>query len=237
MKINISLFVISLALAGCAAQPAKNLDAPVTVKTTTEGQFVLAAAQAGKPTVKVDFKDNPELGAQFERDLASKGYPTAADVADADVVIDIDSAFAFKKPQARQRVLSVGKLFAHQDVKPHLDNEAERATRTTGFNPQNIGMATDLFIGTSIFRAIAEMTGIRGGINKALVGDERGVCLANCEKWHVYNQRLVLKANVKQRGGATSGVNTVSTTEHERLVPIELYEDARSKFLTALTGS
>ena len=48
MKINISLFVISLALAGCAAQPAKNLDAPVTVKTTTEGQFVLAAAQAGK---------------------------------------------------------------------------------------------------------------------------------------------------------------------------------------------
>ena len=34
---------VILALAGCAAQPPKNLDAPVVVKTATQGGAVIAA--------------------------------------------------------------------------------------------------------------------------------------------------------------------------------------------------
>lgn len=228
---------VILALAGCAAQPPKNLDAPVVVKTATQGDAVIAAGAATKPSVKVDFKDNPDVAAQFERDFAEKGYSTAVDAASADVVISIDSGYSFQKPHARRHAMSLGKLLAHKDIKPHLDDAAEKSTRTTSLTLQNFSMTPGAFLGTSIFQAIGEVSGLRGGFNRALVGDERGICLTSCDQWHTYDQRLVLKATVTPRGSTASDVTTTSTVMHERLVPIEMYLDARTKLLAALAGS
>lgn len=231
-----------VALAGCAAQPAKNLDAPVLVNTSTTGASFIDGKALNKPSIKVEFKDSQKLSALIEQELAAKGFAPAPDGAMADIHISIESGYAFQKPRTRRQVLSMGKLFEHESMKAYLDDRAEKSTRTTSFNVHTTGMAatgalsTGVFVGASVTQAIVEMTGIRGGFNKALVGDERGLCLGTCDKWHIYDQRLILKATLTEASGRTVDITATSTVEHERLVPIELYEDARSKLLTALAG-
>lgn len=91
---------------------------------------------------------------------------------------------------------------------------------------------------SDILEIISDLSGLRGGFNKALVGDERGVCIpippGACDRWKVYSQRVTVKAAMFLRGGDVQEINLSLSTEHERLMPVELFMNAQSKIVTAL---
>ena len=91
---------------------------------------------------------------------------------------------------------------------------------------------------SDILEIISDLSGLRGGFKKALVGDERGVCIpiptGACDRWKVYSQRLTVEAAMFARDGEVQEINLSVSTEHERLMPVELFMDAQAKIVTAL---
>lgn len=243
-----ALLASLLSIGGCTVQPKTQLDAPVAITTQIEGKSLLDSKASPPATIKVRFEDNPELATLIENDLVARGFQLVGADQAPDVDILIQSAWRFQKPRARQQAVSVGKLLADERMKGTVTTLEERATRAASTNVNlntaiaaNRGtLSTGAYAGVTLLEVVADLTGVRGGFNRLMVGDERGLCIpvpaGACDTWHVYKQDMALAATLTRKDGQDSVVRAISKVEHERLLPVELFEETRSKLVSALAN-
>ena len=260
-KRSVAALVLTLALSqgACATayqalpspqdQPLQTVDRqeslPV-IKTTVLGWSPLKKDQP-LPPIHVEFEANPELARVMQASLAAAGFPIAPDASTAEFRVLFSSYFSFDRSRTKRQTISVGKLLAGQRMASTLSSVAELGTR--GYRDVNLsvnllllpsfgvpGVVTGLI--NDILEIISDLSGLRGGLNKALVGDERGVCTpippGACDRWKVYSQRVSVKAAMFARDGEAQEINLSVSTKHERLMPVELFMDAQSKIVAAL---
>ena len=260
-KRSVTAQVLTLALSqgGCATadqalpspqdQPLQTVDRqeslPV-IKTTVLGWSPLKKDQP-LPPIHVEFEGNPELARVMQASLAAAGFPIAPDASTAEFRVLFSSYFSFDRSRTKRQTVSVGKLLADQRMASTLSSIAELGTR--GYRDVNLsvnllllpsfgvpGVVTGLT--SDILEIISDLSGLRGGLNKALVGDARGVCIpirpGACDRWKVYSQRVTVRAAMFARDGDVQEINLSVSTEHERLMPVELFMDAQSKIIAAL---
>ncbi|QTD46529.1 hypothetical protein [Ottowia testudinis] len=227
-------------------QTANSQESPPVIKTTILGWSPLKKDQP-LPPIHVEFEDNPELVRVMQASLAAAGFPVAPDASTAEFRVLFSSYFSFDRSRTKRQTVSVGKLLADQRMASTLSSMTELGTR--GYRDVNLsanllllpsfgvpGVVTGLT--NDILEIISDLSGLRGGLNKALVGDERGVCIpippGACDRWKIYSQRVTVKAAMFPRGGDAQEINLSVSTEHERLMPVELFMDAQAKIVAAL---
>ena len=227
-------------------QTANSQESPPVIKTTILGWSPLKKDQP-LPPIHVEFEDNPELARVMQASLAAAGFPIAPDASTAEFRVLFSSYFSFDRSRTKRQTVSVGKLLADQRMASTLGSIAELGTR--GYRDVNLsvnllllpsfgvpGLVTGLT--SDILEIIADLSGLRGGFNKALVGDGRGVCIpippGACDRWKVYSQRLTVRAAMFARDREVQEINLSVSTEHERLMPVELFMDAQPKIVSAL---
>lgn len=258
------LLVVAPAVAlllGCAANPPPaRLDAPVVLSSKSSGMSQLeVVTETPKPKLEVTFEDSPRLTRQMAAALAQRGFEI---VNDTQVVPDFKVRFrgtySFQKQLARREVVSVGKLFSDDRMKEAVDALQSGVTKVSR-SGSNLSvdyagltgkLSSSAYGGALLIDILADVTGARGGFNKALVGDERGVCIpipaGACDKWQQYKQQMVLQAFVNRPDDpvdeprklqALRKLEIVTDTDHERLVPVEMLAESEVKLLELVAPS
>lgn len=196
-------------------------------------------------TVFVEVKDNPELTQGLKQDLLKYGYLISEDKSAAFRSIDITIGFGFAKQLMKQETVNLGKLM-HEGLDKEISQKAGSANlqndlvinastvAASFFDPGNY----KVYMGLDVLSAVAEVGGVRSAFNKAIAGDARGFCLANCDKWNHYNQQVTINAVIRDTGRTGASVVRVSTKQSaEALEPIKLYQLALPEFKKQLLGS
>ena len=195
--------------------------------------------------VAVEVKDNPELTQGLKADLLSYGYRVLDDKSSADRSIEITIGYGFAKQLMKQETVNLGK-FMHEGLDKELARKSSSETLQNNmvinastvaasfFDPANY----KIYMGLDVLSAVAEVGGLRNAFNKAIAGDSRGFCLANCDKWNHYIQQVTINAVIRDKGQTGASVVRVSTKQTtEKLEPIKLYQLALPDFKKQLLGT
>lgn len=241
---------IAVLLSGCATTAyEKDNSLPVAghpgvtmLVSEADGNFQGLSKAAA---VFVEVKDNPELTQGLKQDLLNYGYLVTEDSSTALRTINITVGFGFAKQLMKQETVNLGK-FMHEGLAKELSQKSGSATLQNNlvinastvaasfFDPANY----KIYMGLDVLSAVAEVGGVRSAFNKAIAGDARGFCLANCDKWNHYNQQVTINAVIRDVGRTGASVVRVSTKQSEEVLePIKLYQLALPEFKKQLLGS
>lgn len=191
-------------LAACAfirpAQAAEQLPAePIASKST--GSIEITVQQHSPIYAEVDRSST--LSLRLVEALAAKGFTITRDKADAKAVLTFRGDIAllggptFTKGvkvaigDAVEKSLRDAKGNDNPTRSDVVQTVAAVAINKAGF----VGAITPFWQGlylSNMASALGEATGIKGGFNKALTGDARGICLSRCEDWDKVNQTVYL---------------------------------------------
>ena len=81
--------------------------------------------------------------------------------------------------------------------------------------------------------AIGEATGVKGGFNKALTGDARGICLSRCDDWNKVNQAVYVWISL-QAGESRTEIRVLTKAFSEIVAPDQVLDQALADGLNAL---
>jgi len=98
-----------------------------------------------------------------------------------------------------------------------------------------IGQTVD-FVPTAQRDEAAARRLFKRAIDQHDVSEKIPVPAGACDTWHVYKQDMALAATLTRKDGQDSVVRAISKVEHERLLPVELFEETRSKLVSALAN-
>ena len=234
--------VLSLISLSSLADPS----APVVMTSKVLGWSPFSKQDA-KPKLYVTVADNAALASIMTEPLENQGFVVVDDEAKADYNLELDAEFAFDKRGSKRQSVSVGKLLADPRMESALATLDSQATRGTSLTSTNLNIAvahlrdkisTATALGLTIVDVLLDLSGLGGAFNKLLVGDERGLCIplrpGACANWNVYNQRLALKAKVSNANGSLGEVLINTSTQHERLAPLELLVESQTQLASVL---
>ena len=81
--------------------------------------------------------------------------------------------------------------------------------------------------------ALGEATGIKGGFNKALTGDARGICLSRCEDWNKVNQTVYLSIAL-QDSASKQEIRVMTKLFADEVVPQAVLDHALADGVNAI---
>lgn len=172
-----------------------------------EGTLVGAATP-----IVVTFEGSKRVSILVAEDLTRRGYKASADAPDAPTQLRLRSRVVLSGPDGDHAFL-LGPVF-----EKILDGKspAERTAIDPLLRAPQAAIAVGATKGlyeAGVFNAftyqyfsimaLSDALGIRGGFNKALTGDARGICLINCDNWkntmHVVTIYAFVTANGQER--------------------------------------
>lgn len=178
-----------------------------------EGTLVGAATPIG-----VTFEGSKRVSILVAEDLTRRGYKASADASDAPTQLRLRSRVVLSGPDGDHAFL-LGPVF-----EKILDGKspAERAAIDPLLRAPQAAIAVGATKGlyeAGVFNAftyqyfsimaLSDALGIRGGFNKALTGDARGICLINCDNWKNTMHVVTIYAFVTTNGQERRAMSTL----------------------------
>ena len=139
----------------------------------------------------------------------------------------------------------LGKLLDGADMNIAFSKLNNQAARMPNVNLNTTamyaggGLSAGGLAGATVVEMLVSMSGLGAKFNKALVGDERGVCIpmgpGGCDNWKKYEQILVFETTVTGVGASPVTFVTRARTLSEELKPIDLLNEVMPAYITAMT--
>jgi len=168
------------------------------------------ATLIGRPgPIAVEFKDSTRVALLVAEDLTRRGFPAVANTAGQPTTLRLSARVSMGGPAGRmafdlgtmfEKVIA-GKPAAEQAQIDPAQNVVFGATsylRTAGLT--RIGLFDPFLYRYFTVMAISDALGIHGAANKALTGDQRGICLINCDHWKDTLHWIIVDAVVVSGG-------------------------------------
>lgn len=162
--------------------------------------------------IGVTFEGSKRVSMLVADDLNRRGYKASADAVNAPTQLRLrarvvlngpDGQRAFMLGPAFEKILDAKSDAERIDIDPLL--RAPQAALALGATKglYNAGVFNAFTYQYFSVLALSDALGIRGGFNKALTGDARGVCLINCDNWkntlHVVTIYAFVTTNGQER--------------------------------------
>lgn len=241
---RICLIAATIAMAGCATNRVDPLTQGPDMKAVVEPATVAGLPVPKGQKIFVRFDESQPLARQVMHMLEQRGHTIAATESDANVIVKTRSAYSYVRRQARRVTVSMGKLLDGADMKTafsQLDNQAARIPYTnlnTAAMYMGGSMSTSGLVGATVVETLLGMSGVGAAFNKALVGDERGICIpmgpGGCDNWKKYEQILVLETEVSSSGRPPASFVTRARTLSEDLKPMDLFNEVMPAYFTTM---
>lgn len=113
-----------------------------------------------------------------------------------------------------------------------LQTAAGLAINKAGFDSAVTPFWRGLYL-ANMASAIGEATGIKGGFNKALTGDARGICLSRCDDWNKVNQAAYVWISL-QAGENKKEIRVLTKAFSETAIPDQVLDRALVDGIEAL---
>jgi hypothetical protein len=133
---------------------------------------------------------------------------------------------------ATERALVAAKESGGATPAEVLQTAAGLAINKAGFNATVTPFWRGLYL-ANMASAIGEATGIKGGFNKALTGDARGICLSRCDDWNKVNQAAYVWISL-QAGEDKKEIRVLVKALSETVVPDQVLDHALADGIEAL---
>ncbi len=224
-----------------AQEPSPRVDAapPKKLEITQTGLFDLAPLRDQK-TLSIQMVHSPTLSADLESTLRALGFQIVP-YPRGDVVLTLFTTFGAQKMQLKPLRVDYAQAY-EAGVQSVLANQTSHATQSLDLGADILALQGNitphLLVGFDIFDMIATVTGVKSWANKLVSGDERGLCIFNCERFNSFAQQMLIATRVGIKGQLTDphappfATTTKASALDERLLPNELFQIAM-KTLTA----
>ena len=235
----ISVLLAAL-LTGCATDTKINTDTVKSasgqeIKTSNNNRNADIATLPKGSRIYLEVKGSPEMTREFREQFAQLGYVMTTEAgASNSRNVEISMKYVFQKPQLEKQSVDLGKVLqglADKEIedKKKLQKNADIALSTNGLTLMNSAGAK-LINTFEVMTLLADLTGARDGLNKAITGDVRGTC-SGCKQWQEFTQSVNIVALVVD-GARTSRLVMFSTATlvDTELKPMDLYPHALAQF-------
>lgn len=192
-------------------QPVASLDdlkkrAKEVLELTVEGDATLVGAPQ---PIAVEFKGSKRVAMLVADDLTRRGVTSVGNATDGPTSLKLSARVSMRGPAGRMSFdlgtmfdkIMAGKSAAEQAQIDPEQNAVFGATayaRTAGL--ERIGLFGPYLYQYFSVMSIADALGVHSSVNKALTGDNRGVCLINCDNWKNTHHWVIVDAVVVRDG-------------------------------------
>ena len=205
-------------------------------------------------TIELSLQHHSPLFAEFDRSkvlsqrlteaLTSKGFVIAQDRTEAkatltfrgDIVLVGGPVYVkgVKVPvgDATEKALLAAKEGGGVSKAEVLQTAAGLAINKAGFDGAVTPFWRGLYL-ANMASAIGEATGIKGGFNKALTNDARGICLSRCDDWNKVNQAVYVWITL-QAGENKKEVRVLTKAFAEIVAPDQVLDRALADGIEAV---
>lgn len=231
--------------AGCATPRVDPLTLGPDMKAVIEPSPVAGFPIPKGNPVFIRFDQSDALSKQVAEMLATRGHSIASSEAEAGIIVKTITGYSFVRRQARRVTVSMGKLLDGADMNIAFSKLNNQAARMPNVNLNTTamyaggGLSAGGLAGATVVEMLVSMSGLGAKFNKALVGDERGVCIpmgpGGCDNWKKYEQILVFETTVTGVGASPVTFVTRARTLSEELKPIDLLNEVMPAYITAMT--
>jgi len=210
---------------------------------TSKATGAITVSPARHSPVFAEFERSPALTARLGAALSAIGFEVTNDRSAARSTLTL-----------RGEIAVFGGPVFHRGVKVAVGDATERALSAASSavtRADVVQAASGLALNTAAMQSaitpfwrglaasglassLGEATGMTASLNRALVGDPRGICLSRCQDWNKVSQAVYVSM-VLQAGDQRQDVRVLTKVSSDAIVVEELLDRALSHALAAVT--